>query len=134
MKRYESSTPRAALGLSAVTMAAITIAGLVVLPAQWDSASAEPYAVAAATSAAVENATATVPSDAPETAAHHEQVRFGCRKFDAQAHGGAVAQRIRAAEPMAEAHANLRHCAHGAADQIFIPLVQTRARCHGRTA
>jgi hypothetical protein len=86
MKRYESSTPRAALGLGAVAMAAITIAGLVVLPAQLNSVSAEPYAVAASTRVAVESAITTAPSHAPEMAAHREHARFGCRKFDAQAH------------------------------------------------
>jgi hypothetical protein len=40
MNRYETSTPRAALGLTAVAMAAITMATLVVLPAQLGSVSA----------------------------------------------------------------------------------------------
>jgi hypothetical protein len=48
MKRYEPSTPRAALGLTAVAMAAITMAALVVLPAELDSVSADPYTLAAA--------------------------------------------------------------------------------------
>ena len=40
MNRYETSTPRAALGFAAVAMAAITILTLVVLPAELGSASA----------------------------------------------------------------------------------------------
>lgn len=40
MNRYESSTPRAALGLTAVAMAAITVMTLVVLPAELGSVSA----------------------------------------------------------------------------------------------
>ena len=43
MKRYEPSTPRAALGLTAAAMAAVTLAALVVLPAEFDSVSADPY-------------------------------------------------------------------------------------------
>jgi len=48
MNRYEPSTPRAALGLTAVAMAGITMAALVVLPAEFDSVSAEPYTQSAA--------------------------------------------------------------------------------------
>jgi hypothetical protein len=48
MNRYEPSTPRAALGLTAVAMAAITMAALVVLPAEFDSVSADPYTQSAA--------------------------------------------------------------------------------------
>ena len=51
MNHYESSTPRAALGLTAVALAAISIGALVVLPTQFNSVSAEPYAVAAAPTA-----------------------------------------------------------------------------------
>lgn len=47
MKRYETSTPRAALGLTAVAMAAITMATMVVLPAQLGSVSAQTYTLAA---------------------------------------------------------------------------------------
>ena len=39
MKHYRSSLPRAALGLIAVAMSAITLGVLVVLPAQQESAS-----------------------------------------------------------------------------------------------
>jgi hypothetical protein len=105
MKRYESSTPRGALGLSAVVMAAITIAALVVLPAQLDSVSAEPYAVAtAATNVTIESAVTTAPTQAHEVTAHREHVRFACTRF-----GGATVK-------------------------IFPPSVQARARCHDRTA
>jgi hypothetical protein len=47
MNRYETSTPRAALGLTAVAMAAITMATLVVLPAQLGSVSANANTLAA---------------------------------------------------------------------------------------
>ena len=51
MNLYEPSTPRAALGLAAVAMAAITVGALVVLPAKLDFVSADAYALAAAKAA-----------------------------------------------------------------------------------
>ena len=51
MNRYETSTPRAALGLTAVAMAVITMGTLVVLPAQLGSVSAQTYTLAASKSA-----------------------------------------------------------------------------------
>ena len=48
MNHYKPSTPRVALGLTAVAMAAITMAALVVLPAELDSVSADPYTQSAA--------------------------------------------------------------------------------------
>jgi hypothetical protein len=51
MNRYEPSTPRAAMGLTAVAMAAVTIGAMVVLPAKLDSVSADPYTLAAAKAA-----------------------------------------------------------------------------------
>jgi hypothetical protein len=48
MNRYKPATPRAALGLAAVAMAAITIGAMVVLPAKFDSLGADPYMLAAA--------------------------------------------------------------------------------------
>ena len=48
MDSYQPSTPRAALGLIAAAMAAITIGAMVVLPATLDSAGAEMVAVAKA--------------------------------------------------------------------------------------
>ncbi len=52
MKRYEPSTPRAALGLAAVAMTAITVGALVVLPAKIESGSVDPYTLAVADGAA----------------------------------------------------------------------------------
>ena len=46
MKRYEPSAPRAALGLTAVAMAVITMGALVVLPAQLGSVNAQTYTLA----------------------------------------------------------------------------------------
>jgi hypothetical protein len=46
MSRYAPSTPRAVLGLTAVAMATMTVAALVVLPATLDAANVEPYTVA----------------------------------------------------------------------------------------
>jgi hypothetical protein len=47
MNGYKPSTPRAALGLAAVAMAAITMGALVVLPAQLESVSASPNTLVA---------------------------------------------------------------------------------------
>jgi hypothetical protein len=66
---YQPATPRAALGLTAVAMATITVAALVVLPAKFDSLSSDPYALAAAkavTKAPIEVATNPERIDAPE--------------------------------------------------------------------
>lgn len=52
MSAYESSTPRAASGLAAVAMAAITIGAMVVLPAKLDSANPLILASAKATALA----------------------------------------------------------------------------------
>jgi hypothetical protein len=46
MNDYEPSTPRAALGLTAVAMAAITMGALVVLPAKLGSVSTDPHTLA----------------------------------------------------------------------------------------
>jgi hypothetical protein len=51
MNRHKPSTPRAALGLTAVAMAAITMGTLVVLPAKLDATGAEPSPLAAAKAA-----------------------------------------------------------------------------------
>ena len=48
MNSYEPSTPRAALGLVAIAMAALTVGGLVVLPAELESTTAAPHLLAAA--------------------------------------------------------------------------------------
>jgi hypothetical protein len=79
MKRYKLSTPRARLGLTAVAMAAITMSAMVVLPAEFDSVRADPYALAAAktaTKAPVEVAVSPARTDIPEVA-NHEGVRAG---------------------------------------------------------
>ena len=70
MNRYESSTPRAALGLAAVAMAVITMGVLVVLPAKFDSVGADPSTLAAAkgaTKAPIEGVTSPKHIGAPET-------------------------------------------------------------------
>ena len=48
MNGYKPSTQRAALGMTAVAMAAITLAALVVLPAKLEFVSVDPYTLAAA--------------------------------------------------------------------------------------
>jgi hypothetical protein len=52
MNGYEPSTPRVALGLTAVAMAVITVGALVVLPAELDSIGTDPNTLAAAKAAA----------------------------------------------------------------------------------
>jgi len=51
MNGYKPSTPRTALGLTAIAMSAITIGAMVVLPAKLDSVNAEPFILAAAKAA-----------------------------------------------------------------------------------
>jgi hypothetical protein len=75
MNRYELSIPRTRLGLTAVAMAAITMSALVVLPAEFDSVRADPYALAAP-KAPVEVAVRPARTDIPEVA-NHESVRAG---------------------------------------------------------
>lgn len=48
MQGYDRSTPRAALGLTAVFMAAITMSAMVVLPAKFDSIQGDPTMLATA--------------------------------------------------------------------------------------
>jgi len=48
MNSYQPSTPRAAFGLAAVAMAAISIGAMVVLPAKFDSVSADAVTLASA--------------------------------------------------------------------------------------
>ena len=62
MNRYKPSTPRAALGLTAVAMAAITMGALVVLPAKLDAAGADPSTLAAAKAATAPIEVAIVPA------------------------------------------------------------------------
>ena len=88
MNGYESSTPRIALGLAAVALAAITMGTLVVLPAKFDSISAEPYSLAAAKSAAnapIEIAIRPARIDEPELVTREEHVKPDCATLGAQA-------------------------------------------------
>lgn len=48
MHRYDHSTPRAILGLTAVVMATITMSAMVVLPAKFDSIHSDPTILATA--------------------------------------------------------------------------------------
>ena len=71
MNRYETSTPRAALGLTAVAMAAVTMVTMVMLPAQFGSVSAQSYTLAvekSATEVAVDVAKASASIAAAEPA------------------------------------------------------------------
>lgn len=111
MNRYESSTPHAVLGLSAVAMAAITISALVVLPAKFDSISAEPYSRDAAPTVAnapIESAISAARSDEPAGTSHHEHVKLACTTFVARALRGV--------------------------SKAFTPFVPDFTRCHGHTA
>ena len=77
MNRYEPSAPRAAIGLTAAVMTAITIGAMVVLPAKLDSGSAEPYTLAAAKAATrtpIEGALGPAPGDVPAVVDHEERV------------------------------------------------------------
>jgi len=60
MNGYKPSTPRAALGMTAVAMAAITLAALVVLPAKLEFVSVDPYTLAAAKAATKAESTVDV--------------------------------------------------------------------------
>ena len=51
MHGYDHSTPRAALGLTALFMAAVTMSAMVVLPAKFDSIHADPTLLASAKTA-----------------------------------------------------------------------------------
>lgn len=88
MNRYESSTPRAALGLTAVAMAAITMATLIVLPAEFDSVDAQLYPVTTArpvASVPIEVAVSPARSDESEAVAHEERVQADRTDLGAQA-------------------------------------------------
>jgi hypothetical protein len=87
MNRYETSTPRAALGLTAVAMAAITMATLVVLPAQLASVSANTYTLAAEKAPAearFDVATAPVDLDVRGVVDSEDYVGPGRAAFQAQ--------------------------------------------------
>ena len=87
MKRYETSTPRAALGLTAVAMAAITMATMVALPAQLGSVSAQTYTLAtekASADARVDLAAASADIDIPGLLDGEEYVSPARARFEAQ--------------------------------------------------
>ena len=91
MKGYERSTPGAALGVTAVAMAAITLGAFVVLPAEFDSVSADPNtqeAAKAATKEAVEVATSPARIEVPEVVSREEEVQPGRTTLGAQAFRG----------------------------------------------
>jgi hypothetical protein len=77
MNGYELSTPRAALGLSALAIAAITLGAMVVLPAKFESVSAYPSTLAAvaATNMSIEVDIRPAGVDKPEAVNREEQVR-----------------------------------------------------------
>jgi len=80
MNRYQSSTPRAALGLSAMAMSIITIGALVVLPAKLDAVTIDPELIAAANAAAsptVHLADALSCAGVPGVADREDPVRAG---------------------------------------------------------
>lgn len=80
MNRYKPSAPRAAIGLTAAVMTAITIGTMVVLPAKLDSGSAEPYTLAAAKAATrtpIEGAIGPAAGDGPAVVDREERVHTG---------------------------------------------------------
>ena len=87
MNGYKPSKPRAALGLIAVAMSAITIGAMVVLPVKLDSVNAEPSMLAAAeaaTKAPIEVAVDPQCDDVPavvERDVHASRTILGAREF-----------------------------------------------------
>jgi hypothetical protein len=77
MNGYEFSTPRVALGLTAVAMAAVTIGVLVVLPAKQGFVGIDPHAVAAsmATGVSPQISISAPPIDTRIVVGHDERVR-----------------------------------------------------------
>ena len=87
MKGYEPSTPRAAFGLTAVAMTAITMGVLVILPAKFGSVSADRYTLAAAKAAAtapIEVAASSARVDVPEVVNREGRVHVGRATLGAQ--------------------------------------------------
>ena len=87
MKGYKLSTPRAALGLTAVAMAAITMVTMVVLPAQLGSVNANANTLAAEKApakAGFDVATAPVDVDVPGVVDGEEYVSPSRAAFEAQ--------------------------------------------------
>ena len=87
MNGYKPSKPRAALGLIAVAMSAITIGAMVVLPVKLDSVNAEPFMLAAAkaaTNAPIEVAVDPDCDDVPAVVdrdAHAGRTILGAQEF-----------------------------------------------------
>ncbi len=87
MNRYELASPRAAFGLAAVALTAITIGATVVLPAQLESYGADPYTQAATRAEGPSSLGAGInPArmDVPEADNRHEHVDFDCTNRAAQ--------------------------------------------------
>ena len=87
MYSYEPSTPRAALGLVAVAMAAITMSAMVVLPAKLEFVGADVYTLAAAsaeTRAPGEVASGATCAHVSETVSRGEHIDGGCAAFAPQ--------------------------------------------------
>jgi hypothetical protein len=88
MKCYEPSAPRAALALTAVAMAAITLGALIVLPAMLDSVSAE----------AIDVATGPAHVDVPKEVNREEHVdlrrtTLGAQEFRGKRHKSSTRSR-----------------------------------------
>ena len=89
MNGYKPSTPRAALGMTAVAMAAITLAALVVLPAKLEFVRVDPYTLAAAkaaTKAPIDVAITPTRINAPESLnreehLHSDRAVLGAQEF-----------------------------------------------------
>lgn len=79
MKRYEPPTRRAALGLTAVAMTAITLGALVVLPAKFELVGANLYSVSAeaAPIAPIDIAAHPTRIEVPEAVAPEENLQLG---------------------------------------------------------
>lgn len=123
MNRYESSAPRAALGLGAVAMAALSIGALVVLPARLDSvAESYPLTVApAATDARIERALSAARGESPEAASRHGRL------------ARAMARLPDCLGPIASADdPRLRQCFAQALAQLFRADANAPARGAGR--
>jgi hypothetical protein len=102
MKRYEPSTPRAALGLSAVAMTAITVGAMVVLPAKIESGSVHPYTLAVtdrAARASIEAAIVPAGVDILELLEHEDQVHPVAQLSDNEICARNDANRAHAIEP-----------------------------------
>jgi hypothetical protein len=102
MNGYKLSTPRAALGVTATAMAAITMSALVVLPAEFDSVRGDPNMLAAteiAAKARIEAAISPARADISGLANHEERLQPGRVKLGAQQFRGkrhTMASRTRA--------------------------------------